>query len=49
MPEWLSHPHAMSVLAAYGVAAVILLGLLVATLRDWQRAKDEAKRVQREP
>ena len=49
MPEWLTHPHAISVLAAYGVAAVILLGLLLITLRDWQRAKADAKRVQREP
>jgi len=49
MPDWLSHPHALSVLAAYGVAVLVLLGLVALTLRDWRRAKTAATQARREP
>jgi len=45
MPDWIDHPHTSYVLAAYGVAAVMLLGLLLASLRDSHSCQAEWKKL----
>ncbi|HUY68666.1 MAG TPA: heme exporter protein CcmD [Alphaproteobacteria bacterium] len=40
MPNWLSHPNALYVVVAYGVAFGALIGLL---FFSWQRARQYRK------
>lgn len=44
-PDWLAHPHAAYVLAAYGAAAAVFGGLLLLSWRGLRRAEtDRAER-----
>ena len=51
MPGWIAHPHTSYVLAAYGVAAVMLLALLLISWRglharqaEWKKLRAESPR-----
>jgi len=46
MPDWLQNPHADYVLAAYGVAAVALLGIGIASLIAARRTTQAWRKIQ---
>lgn len=48
MAFWLSDPNAPYVLAAYSVALLALLGLLVLSLRASWRAKSKLREIERQ-
>jgi hypothetical protein len=45
MPDWVDHPHTAYMLAAYGVAAFMLLALLFASWRSLERRQAEWKKL----
>ena len=47
MPDWFNNPHADYVLAAYGLAAVALLGLLIASLLKAHRVRKAWQKLQK--
>lgn len=47
MPDWLQNPHADYVLAAYGVAAAALSGLLFASMLKARRARKAWQKLQK--
>ena len=46
MIDWLQNPHADYVIAAYDVAIIGLMGLLIASYRAWRRKQREWHKLQ---
>ena len=47
MPDWIHTPHAAYVLAAYAAAAVALIGVAVASWREYKCRTHEWKNLQK--
>ena len=45
MFDWLQNPRAEYVLAAYGAAAVALIGLLIASFRAFRKKRRKAEKL----
>jgi heme exporter protein CcmD len=45
MPDWLSHPNAAYVIAAYGVAFFALFGLLLFSWCGYRRQREKWRRL----